>query len=88
MNPFRQMPGKPSLLRFLALNAAAGAGLGLFFAALLLLTDAAGLGTLFGSPSTPPAAWILYFFTFALTFASLKMGTAIMLVPYRRENSR
>ena len=80
--------GKPSLLRFLAWHAGAGAALGLLFAALLLLTDAAGLGGLFANPSTPPVAWLLYYFTFALTFASLKMGTAIMLLPYRGEQTR
>ena len=88
MNPFRQRAGAPRLLRFLALNASAGAGLGLLFAALLLLSDVAGLGMLFASPSTPLVAWLLYFSTFALTFASLMMGTAIMLLPYRPEPSR
>lgn len=84
--PLPATPKGPTVLRFLAVHAAIGAALGIVFAGLLLLTDAVGLGTLFAGANTPLAAWLLYFFSFALTFASLKMGTAVMLLPYGGED--
>ena len=68
----------PPLVRFLMRNAALGAGAGIFVAGGLIATDAASIGTLFATTSTPIAAAALFFGMFALTFASLAMGTAIM----------
>jgi len=55
-----------------------GAVVGLLFAAGLLITNVADLGTLFASSDMPLTAGLLFFVFFALTFASLKMGVALM----------
>jgi len=73
------------LLRLLIVNGAFGALVGCSAAAGLLLTDAGGLATLIGEAGTGTqvAASALLFGGFALTFASLAMGSAIMLLPKR-----
>jgi hypothetical protein len=71
----------PRLLRYLALHAIFGAGIGICAAASLLYLDVAGLGTLFAASDMKIEAGVLLFAFFALTFASLSMGSAIMLLP-------
>jgi hypothetical protein len=71
----------PPHIRFLALHALAGALAGSFVAGLLLLADAGGLATLIGSTGSPIAPLALLFGGFIITFASLAMGSAIMLLP-------
>ena len=66
------------LVRFLAVHAALGAVVGLIFAAGLLVTNVANLGTLFMTSDSPVTASVLFFASFALTFGSLKMGVAVM----------
>ena len=82
----------PRLLRYLALHAAVGAIIGVSAAAALLYLDVAGLGTLFAASDMKIEAGILLFAFFALTFASLSMGSAIMLLPrddsFPRDNGR
>jgi hypothetical protein len=70
-------------VRLLAVNAGLGAVVGCGAAGGLLLTDAGGLATLFAQSngSTQMAAAALLFGGFAITFASLAMGSAIMLLP-------
>ncbi len=78
-------PRLPRVIRLLAINGAFGAVIGCNVAAGLLLTDAGGLATLFAQSggSTRVAAAALLFGGFALTFASLAMGSAIMLLHKR-----
>lgn len=71
----------PKLIRFLALHAAFGAVLGIVIAAALLWLDIAGLGGLFAAERATIAPALLYFGSFAFTFASGAMGTAVMLLP-------
>jgi hypothetical protein len=70
-------------VRLLAINAGFGAMIGCGAAGGLLLTDTGGLATLFAQSggSTKVAAAALLFGGFAITFASLAMASAIMLLP-------
>lgn len=78
-------PGKPDglpyLVRFLAMHAGFGAALGIGVAGLLLWLDVAGIGTLFVGERAQVAITLLFFGSFALTFASVAMATAVMLLP-------
>lgn len=73
----------PRIVRLLAINAGIGAAIGMGAAGGLLLTDAGGLATLFAQSgdATQMAATALLFGGFAITFASLAMGSAVMLLP-------
>jgi hypothetical protein len=71
----------PPILRLLAVNGAIGVGVGCAAAGGLLLTDAGGLATLFEQTGSYAAAGALLFGGFALTFGSLAMASAIMLLP-------
>lgn len=73
--------GLPYLVRFLALHAGFGALIGIGVAGLLLWLDVAGLGTLFVGERAQVAITLLFFGSFALTFAAAAMGTAVMLLP-------
>ncbi len=81
----RLIPGDESgpsrLLEFLALHTGMGAGIGISCAALAVLTDFAGIGTLMKETSDPIIPMVLFFASFALTFASLKVGIAVMSLP-------
>lgn len=75
----------PRVVTLLAINGGIGAAVGMAAAGLLLLSDAGGLATLFGQSgtSTQIAACAMLFGGFALTFASLAMASAVMLLPRR-----
>ena len=76
-----QPPMGRSWARFLITNACIGGGLGLAVAAGLLLTNPGGLGALFADSDARFAAGIIFFLSFAATFASLSLATAIMRLP-------
>lgn len=82
---YRRIREIPELIRFLALHALLGVLLGCGLAAGLLITDAAGIGTLLLESDAWLAAGFIYFGSFAVTFGSAVMGTAVMLLP--REDS-
>lgn len=73
----------PRVVRLLAINGAAGALIGCAAAAGLLLTDTGGLATLFAQTGSYAPAAALLFGGFGLTFGSLAMGSAVMLIPRR-----
>ena len=75
----------PKLIRFLGMHAAFGAALGIGIAGALLWLDVAGLGRLFAAEQSGFAAGLLYFGSFAFTFASAAMGTAVMLLPTSKD---
>jgi len=79
--PKHKAEQKPSLIRFLAVNAGIGGATGCAAAGMLLATDAGGLATLLVEANSIIAGSALLFGGFALTFASLAMGSAIMLLP-------
>lgn len=78
--PRPQTAGIPPLVRFLLRNGALGAAAGISVAGGLIATDAASIGTLFATTSTPYIAGALFFGMFAFTFASLAMATAVMSI--------
>ncbi|MCB4768845.1 hypothetical protein LGR54_09540 [Ancylobacter sp. Lp-2] len=70
----------PRLVSFLFRHALIGFGIAVPFIAALLAFDVAGLGrVVFGSPSGPLAVAVLTA-AIGLTFASLQMGFAVMLL--------
>lgn len=69
------------VVRMIVLNWLGGAIIGIVTAAALLWLDIAGIGSLMARTSNGMAAIALLFGGFALTFASLVAGTAIMLMP-------
>lgn len=72
----------PMLLFFLAVHCGMGVALGVAFAALLVLFNIAGLKDLLANSSEPVIPMFMLFTFCALTFGSLKMGIAIMTLPY------
>lgn len=75
-------PNPPSLLQFLGLHCALGVAAGIVFAAVLILTDFAGIRGLLLESSEPFVPMFLLFAMCALTFGALKMGIAIMSLPF------
>jgi len=69
------------VVRMIVINWIGGAVIGALTAAALLWLDIAGIGSLVSRTSNAAAAIALLFGGFALTFASLVAGTAIMLIP-------
>ena len=74
------MPRLPVAVRFMLLHAAVGFGLAGAFVALLLGTDAGGLATLLRSAETHPLPALLLWFFCGLTFGSVQIGAAVMLM--------
>jgi hypothetical protein len=71
----------PKLLQFLLVHAVIGFGIAGFFVASLIVFDIGGFATLAsGSDVAPLAVSVLTFFL-GLTFASVQMGAAVMLLP-------
>lgn len=70
-----------NLIHFLAYNAAFGALVGCAAAAGMLAFDAGGLRTLLIEAQSILAGGAMLFVGFALTFGSLAMGSAVMLLP-------
>jgi len=75
----------PHLVRFLMRHAAIGFGIAVVFVAVLLALDAQGLRTLmFRGPDGWLAAGVLAF-AMGLTFGSVQMGVAVMLLTTRED---
>ncbi|NNJ75193.1 MAG: hypothetical protein HKP56_08535 [Anderseniella sp.] len=56
-----------------------GAGIGLLLATVLFVADVAGLGTLIIGSDVWLIASLLYFFSFAVTFATGMIATSMLL---------
>jgi hypothetical protein len=72
------------MLRFLALNAAAGMTLGIVATALLLFFDVAGIGSRIARASSPVLPLLLIGFPMALIFGGAVTATAVWTMPYER----
>ena len=72
----------PYLLRFLGLHMALGMAAGIAFAALVVLFNVGALKDLISTTEQPVLAQFMLYAMFALTFASLAMGVAIMTLPH------
>ncbi|MDX2159099.1 MAG: hypothetical protein SFW09_21550 [Hyphomicrobiaceae bacterium] len=77
----RQQRRIPRVVSFLAINAVAGAIAGVLAAAGILVTDAGGLMSLAAQSGSTVTASSMLIGGFALTFGSLAMGSAVMLLP-------
>ncbi|MBB3769612.1 hypothetical protein FHS55_000198 [Angulomicrobium tetraedrale] len=71
----------PRLVRFLLRHALIGFGLAVFFVGALLLLDVARLGTLIGRSPFGWLATLVLVVSVGITFASVQMGFAVMLLP-------
>ncbi|MNL69911.1 hypothetical protein D3C87_1948350 [compost metagenome] len=76
------------MLRFLALNALMGAGLGLSVAGALIWLDIGGLATHLGRSRSPILPALMIALPLALTFAAAVTASAIMLMPYKKKKQR
>ncbi|MEZ5854851.1 MAG: hypothetical protein R3D67_08945 [Hyphomicrobiaceae bacterium] len=70
----------PDHIKFLAMNALVGIAAGCTVASLMIWADAGGLGTLIFETGSPAIAVGLLFGGFSVTFGSLAVGSAIMLL--------
>lgn len=82
------MPAIPKLLRFLLVHAAIGFAIAGLFVMGLVGFDIGGFGSLVGRSSVAPLALFVLTAFLGLTFASVQMGAAIMLLPKTEENGR
>jgi branched-subunit amino acid transport protein AzlD len=71
-------PRVPALVQFLGRNMVFGMSVGVALASSMILTNAAGLNDLIAGDHNPFLMVFLLEFMFALTFASLAMGIAVM----------
>ena len=76
----RPPPGRDPLLRIVVVNWIVGACLGVAFAALVLVADIGGMGSLILGHTVSIPAFALLFGGFAITFGGLVAATAIMLI--------
>lgn len=73
--------GPPRLLVFLALHTALGFALGIAFAAVVILTNVAGIKSILEASDMPYVAMIMLFVMCGLTLGSLVVGAAVMSLP-------
>jgi hypothetical protein len=78
----------PKLFRFLAANAAFGGAVGVALASSMVLTNAAGLNDLIAGDGHPYLTVFVLHYLFALTFAAVAMGIAIMTLPRAKEQKK
>ncbi len=77
--------GLPRLVRFLVRHAAIGFAIAILFVGALLALDAQGLRTLLRASSDGWLAGAILTFAMGLTFASVQMGAAVMLLSRRAD---
>lgn len=68
----------PPLIRFLGQHMMFGFAVGVALSSTMVLTNTAGLKDLIAGDGHPYLAVFLFSFMFALTFASVAMGVAVM----------
>lgn len=83
----RVLPKNP-LLRLLAVNALAGAAVAGLFVATLFATNAVGIGRLIGQSDAPVLVTIVLYCALVVTFSSVAMGTAVMRLGNKPEESK
>lgn len=76
------------MLRFLAMNALFGAGLGLLVGIAIFWLDIGGLGSSLSRSSNPVLPALMMIIPLALVFAAAVTASAIMLMPYRKKKQR
>lgn len=71
----------PKLLKFLLVNAVIGFGVAVVFVAALIVLDVGGFSTLTARSDVALMAVSVLTFFLGLTFASVQMGIAVMMLP-------
>lgn len=71
----------PFLVRFLLRHALVGQAIAMVAVALIMWSDVSGLGTLIRNAEQSLLALVLLTVMMGLTFSSLQMGFAVMLLP-------
>lgn len=81
-------PKKPDwrLLKFLRLHLCVGVAAGWTFVGLLFWFDVGGIGSLIASSGVAVLATVMLLIVFAITWGSLSMGTAIFLMPKKKDD--
>ncbi|MFG1477347.1 hypothetical protein V5F53_01625 [Xanthobacter sp. V4C-4] len=78
----------PFLVRFLVVHAAVGVSLAVLFVGALVAFDVASLGTLLRTSQDGALALVLLTFGLGVTFGSVQMGFAVMLMSDGEEPPR
>ncbi|WP_312222091.1 hypothetical protein [Rhizobium rhizoryzae] len=73
------------MLRFLGFNAGFGFAIGLLIAVALVWMNVGDLGTRMARSANPPLVFFMLSVPLAFTFASAVLGSAVMLMPYKRK---
>lgn len=82
------MTRPPPIVLFLARHAAIGFAIAGVFVAGIVASDAAGLGTLLLSAAAHPFPLLMLWGFCGLTFASVQMGAAVMLLGEEEDDRR
>ena len=73
------------MLRFMAVNAAAGVLLGALTAAAIIWLDLGGLGTRIGQAQNPVIPVLLLVVPFATVFGGVVTASALLTMPYEKK---
>ena len=73
------------MLRFMAVNAAAGALLGVLTAAAIIWLDLGGIGTRIGQAANPVIPVLLLIVPFATVFGGVVTASALLTMPYEKK---
>lgn len=85
MTPEEARSDHRQMLRFLGLNAGFGFAIGLIIAVAIVWMDIGGLGTRIARARDPALVFFMLSVPMAFTFASAVLGSAVMLMPYKRK---
>jgi len=72
----------PMLLFFLGVHCLMGLAIGVAFASIIVMLNTAGIRDLLKASNEPFIPMFLFYASCALTFASAKMGMAVMSLPF------
>ena len=73
------------MLRFMAVNAAAGVLIGVCVAAAIVWLDIGGIGTRIGQAANPVIPVLLLVVPFATVFGGVVVASAILTMPYEKK---
>ncbi|MCO5158976.1 MAG: hypothetical protein M9945_19950 [Aquamicrobium sp.] len=73
------------MLRFMAVNAAAGVLLGILTAAAIIWLDLGGIGTRIGQAANPVIPVLLLVVPFATVFGGVVTASALLTMPYEKK---
>ncbi|WP_114395789.1 hypothetical protein [Oleisolibacter albus] len=80
--PLTALRRLPPLIRFMLAHGVVGFGLSALAMLALFWSDLGGIATLMQKSDLAPVPALLLWFFMGLTFGSVQIGTAVMLLPY------